>query len=264
MNPQQIQELVLEVAQEKCADKQETEDKFYQLLGELKRDREEQARRWNEQNHRWKEYVVEQNRKWDEYAVEQNDRWNEQNHKWREYHAEQERKWDQYTAEQNRKWDETQKEFKQVHEKFEQVHEEIKDVLQRQHRTFAAMSARWGMESEKSFRNTLIGVLSKNFGVEVINIVDYDEEGIVYGHPEYVELDIIIKNGLLIVCELKSSISKGEVYIFEHKVRFYEKRYQRPATRLIMISPMIDPRVKTVAKKLGVELYTDSTGVKKL
>ena len=46
----QIQELVLELARENFAQRQETEDRFYQLLNELKRDREEQARKWDEQN----------------------------------------------------------------------------------------------------------------------------------------------------------------------------------------------------------------------
>lgn len=46
----QIQELVLELARQNFADRQATEDKFYQLLNELRRDREEQACKWDEQN----------------------------------------------------------------------------------------------------------------------------------------------------------------------------------------------------------------------
>lgn len=38
-----IQELILELARQNFADRQATEDKFYQLLNELRRDREEQA-----------------------------------------------------------------------------------------------------------------------------------------------------------------------------------------------------------------------------
>ncbi|MEE6162375.1 hypothetical protein U9R62_13710 [Cylindrospermopsis raciborskii DSH] len=37
------------------------------------------------------------------------------------------------------------------------------------------------------------------------------------GRPEQVELDIIIKNGLTIVCELKSSIDKAGMYVFGHE-----------------------------------------------
>lgn len=57
-NPQ-LQELVLELARQNFADRKETEDKFYQLLGELRRDREEQTRKWNEQNRKWEDAKLE-------------------------------------------------------------------------------------------------------------------------------------------------------------------------------------------------------------
>jgi len=51
------------------------------------------------------------------------------------------------------------------------------------------------------------------------------------------------------------------MYIFERKVRFYEKRHQRKANRLIVISPMIEPKARKVAEKLGIETYSDSLEV---
>ncbi|WP_430738955.1 hypothetical protein [Thiorhodovibrio winogradskyi] len=69
------------------------------------------------------------------------------------------------------------------------------------------------------------------------------------------ELDVIIRNGLLIMCELKSSIDKAGMYSFERKARFYERRHDRQANRLIVISPMIDSRAMDVAKRLGIETY---------
>ena len=79
-----------------------------------------------------------------------------------------------------------------------------------------------------------------------------------------VELDIIIQNGQLLICELKSSIDKAGLYIFERKARFYEQRPGRQVTRLIVISPMIDHRAKKVAKKLGIDTYGDSLDVETL
>ncbi|MBN2886542.1 MAG: DUF3782 domain-containing protein, partial [Chromatiaceae bacterium] len=114
------------------------------------------------------------------------------------------------------------------------------------------------------FRNALAGILEQSFGVEVLNINEYDDEGTVFGRPEQVELDVIIKNGLLIICELKSSIDKAGMYSFERKARFYEQRHQRQASRLIVISPMIDPRARPVAEKLGIECFSDSLNVETL
>ena len=236
-NPQ-LQELVLELARQNFADRKETEDKFYQLLGELRRDREEQARKWDEQTCKWNE----QNQKWEDFKRElQLDR------------AEQARKWN----EQNRKWEDAKLEFARMHEA-------IMAIAQKQERSIGALGARWGIQAETSFRNALAGILEKSFGVEVLNVNEYDDEGEVFGRPDQIELDVIIKNGMLIICEIKSSIDKAGMYIFERKVRFYEKRHHRQTNRLLVISPMVDSKAQVVADKLGIEIYSDSIDVKSL
>jgi hypothetical protein len=74
-------------------------------------------------------------------------------------------------------------------------------------------------------------------------------------------LDVIIKNGVLILCELKSSMSKGDMYVFKRKADFYQQKHQRQASRLLVISPMIDKRAEKVAKTLGIEIFSDSLDV---
>ena len=90
----------------------------------------------------------------------------------------------------------------------------------------------------------------------VINIVEYDDEGEVFGRPDQVELDLIIKDGELIICEIESSVSKPDMYMFERKARFYEKKHERQAARILVISPMVDDRARAVADELGVEVYS--------
>ena len=182
---------------------------------------------------------------------EQNCKWEEQNRKWDANQAElkalreeQNRKWE----EQNRKWDANQAELKALHE-------ESLALGKRLDRSIGGLGARWGLRSEKAFRDALAGILEKTFGVEVVNISEYDDQGEVFGRPDQIELDIIIRNGLLILCELKSSIDKAGMYIFERKARFYERRHQRQADRLIVISPMVDSRAQEVARRLGIETY---------
>lgn len=100
--------------------------------------------------------------------------------------------------------------------------------------------------------------------MQVVNVNEYDDQGEVFGRPDQIELDVIIKNGLLLICELKPSIDKAGMYSFERKARFYEKRHGRQASRLIVISPMIDARARKVAERLGIETYGDSTDVESL
>lgn len=138
----------------------------------------------------------------------------------------------------------------------------IKAQAEKHESSIGALGARWRLYSEESFRNGLKAILEKSFGVEVLNVNEYDETGEVFGHPDQVELDIIIQNGLLILCEIKSSISKGDMYIFERKTAFYEKRHNQKATRKMVISPMVDDRARQVAQKLGIEIHTHGHEVK--
>jgi len=109
------------------------------------------------------------------------------------------------------------------------------------------------------FRDLLI--LEESFSVQVVNVTDYDDQGEVFDRPDQVELDVIIKDGLLIVCEIKSSMSKSDMYTLERKVRFYEKRHGRQVTRRLVISPMVDPKAQVVAEQLGIAVYTHATDV---
>ena len=166
--------------------------------------------------------------------------------------AEQRRKWD----EQNRKWDEQNLANKKLLE-------EIAVSRSRQEQGIGALGARWGVASEHSFRNALKGILEQSFGVEVLHINEFDDEGLVFGRPDQVEIDLIIRNGEVILCELKSSMSKSDMYTFDRKVQYYERRHQRPVRRKLVISPMVHPTARPVAEQLGIEVFSyveDSTG----
>ncbi len=86
----------------------------------------------------------------------------------------------------------------------------------------------------------------------------------VFGRPDQVELDLIVKNNTLILCEIKSSMSHGDVYLFDRKIAFCEKRHNRKADRKIIISPMVDKRGVQVAGKLNMEVYSHSTDIERI
>ena len=297
-----VRQLILRLAQQHFANRGETENRFDRVLEELRRDREEQRRTWDENqrtlkamqdeaNRRWDE----QNRKWDEnqralktMQDEANRKWEEQNRKWDENQralkaAQDEacRTWDENQRalkaaqdeanrkweEQNRKWDENQRALKamqdEANRKWEEDHREIMAMIRRMEAldrkydsTIGALGARWGLYSEQSFRNALRGILTGFFNLEVINVIEYDDTGAVFGRPDQIELDLIIKNGLLIICEIKSSVSKADVYAFERKARWYEQRHARQADRLMIISPMVDARAREAARRLQIDMYS--------
>ncbi len=92
-------------------------------------------------------------------------------------------------------------------------------------------------------------------------MVEYDDAGEVFGRPDQIELDVIIKDGQLLLCEIKSSMSKADVVIFDRKVKFYEKKHQRQASGALVISPMVDRRAQAVADNLGIQVYSHAQDV---
>ncbi len=152
-------------------------------------------------------------------------------------------------ADNNRKWEEQNRTN-------QKLLEAITESRSRYEQGIGALGARWGVASEQSFRQALKGILEKSFGVEVININEFDDEGLVFGQPDQVEIDIIIKNGELILCELKSSMSKGDMYVFNRKVQYYERRHQRSVQRKLVVSPMVHPSAYPVAERLGIEVFS--------
>ena len=220
----EFRQWILYLARGEFADRRETESRFDRVLDELCRDREAQERKWEEQNRKWEE----QNRKWEE-----------QNRKWEDQSRKSDERWAEQVAENHR------------------LHEEIMAMADKLDRKIGALGARRGLLSETAFRDGLAAILEKSFGVEVVNINDYDDEGVVFGRSDQVELDILIKNGLLIACEIKSSMDKAGLYIFSRKVDFYERKHQRKANRRLIITPFLDPRAAGLPEKLGIEVYAD-------
>jgi hypothetical protein len=158
--------------------------------------------------------------------------------------------------EQARKWEENNRKWDEQNRHNQQILEEIKKLNRKYDSTIGALGSRWGLYSEASFRNGLKGILEDSFGVEVINLNDFDHDGEVFGFADQVEIDVIIKNGLVILCEIKSSIDKAGMYIFDRKVAFYEKHHQRTVNRKLVICPMVDQRALPVAENLGIEIYS--------
>lgn len=222
----EVQRLILQLAQKYFAGRSETDNRFDRILEELRQSREEQTRLWAEQAQRWEE---------------QAQRWAEQAQRW----AEQAQRWE----EQDRRWEENQREIRELMRRHAALDRKFDS-------TIGALGARWGLYSEQSFRDALRGILTGFFNLEVINVNEFDETGEVFGRPEQIELDVIIKNGLLLICEIKSSMSKADMYLFERKARWYERRHERRADQLIVISPMVDVPARKVAERFGIVVYS--------
>lgn len=271
----ELREYVVKELSTYFADREKTEDnieKLYRQLvkigDELVRLREEQEKRWQEQsslwqeqNKRWEEQNKrweEQNRRWEEQErrwEEQNRRWEEQNKRWEE----QNRRWEEQRKlweEQNRRWEEQQKRWEEQQRINRELMEEIKKLHRKYDTGIGALGARWGLRAESSFREAIKGILEEDFPVKVERYLAYDQEGEVFGRPDQVELDLIIRDGKTLIAEIKSSMSKSDVFVLKRKVEFYKKREGKEVDRVLIISPMVDSKAIDLAREYGFEVYS--------
>ena len=225
----EIRAFIMDLTKERYADRVDTKSRFDRIMDELKRDREASEKKWEEQNRRWES----QEKKWDE----------------------QNRRWEEERIARDKRWEENQRVINEMLAAIKRVDHRIDS-------TIGALGARWGLQAEGAFRDGLKAIVEDPFGVKVERYEDYDHEGVVFGRPDQVELDLIIKDGTLIICEIKSSMSRSEMYTFWRKKEFYENRHDIKAVRVMVISPMIDPRAMKVAESLGIETYGYAGDVK--
>ena len=216
---------------------------------ELKTQREAQQRELAAWEARWAEERAEDKKKWE--ALER--KWEAQDRKWEA----QNKNWEA----QNKNWEAQEKKWEENQRVTNDLLASVKAIVKRLDSSIGALGARWGLHSEASFRNGLKAILEESFGVKVIRYEDYDSKGRVFGRPDQIEMDIIIHNHTLILCEIKSSISKSDLYAFWRKKGFYEEKHECKATRSMVISPMIDDKARAAAKELGIEMYSYADSV---
>ena len=119
-----------------------------------------------------------------------------------------------------------------------------------------ALGARWGMMSEEAFREGLRGLLEREFGFKVEKWIRYDKEGVVFGFPSVVDVDVAIHDGKVILIEISSHVRRQDVYYFLKKADFYFRVTGRKPDKLLIVSPYVDEDAFKIALEYGVEVYT--------
>ncbi len=275
-NQPEVRFVIWDMLSEKFASKDKTEDRFEKILERMR----EYDKKFDKQIERMREYdkkfddMMEEikaleeksDRKFEQVfkKLEENDRkFEEHSRKFEEQNRKFEEKFEKIfkkLEENDRKFEEHSKKFEEQNrkfdEKFEKMLDEIRNVDKRIDRTIGALGARWGLSSEHAFREAIKGVLEEFTDTKVERYLGFDNKGEVFGWPDQVEIDVVVKNGKLCLMEIKSSVSKNDVYVFGKKAAFYEKETGRKPDKKIIVSPMFGPGARGFAQKLNIETYT--------
>jgi len=118
-----------------------------------------------------------------------------------------------------------------------------------------ALGARWGIFAEDAFREGIKGLVERYFGGKVRKWVYEDEEGLVFGHPASIEVDVLIRDKEHVLVEVKSSISRGDIATLLRKGMLYERvKGMKPS--LAIVSPFVEVRALEDAEALGIQVFT--------
>ena len=248
------------------------------ILNELKQMREESERQRVEFRQEMQVLREESNRlreeseqRWTEFRQEMQVLRGESNR----LREESEQRWTEFRQEMGvlreeseQRWVEFREEMQVLREESNQLREESRasraytdNELRRFRHTVQGLGARWGLMSEEAFRSGLAAILTDELGFRVERYEGYDDSGSVFGQPEQVEMDVIIRNGLVIAVEIKSSVSRGDLSLFQRKIAFFEQTENVTVNRRFFISPFVDPNALELAEGMGIELYTHSLDI---
>ncbi len=132
------------------------------------------------------------------------------------------------------------------------MEEELKDTR----RIMVVIAYRFGVLSEHAFREAMRYVVEEVLGVaRVESWIYHDSEGIVYGHPAIVEVDVAIRDREHILVEVKSRCSKADVAELYKIGRLYEK-VKGVKPRLVIVAGIVDRNAEELAEEMGVEIKT--------
>jgi hypothetical protein len=122
-------------------------------------------------------------------------------------------------------------------------------------RTLSAVGARWGYLAEEAFRQGLEAIVAERLGLKVEKWRWWDEEGFVFGRPDWIEVDVAIHDDEHILVQISSSATRGEIAAFYRIGQLYE-RLKGVKPHLLFVAVFLDERAKELAQKLGIEVRT--------
>ncbi len=139
-------------------------------------------------------------------------------------------------------------------QRLEERQQRLEEEMQETRRVLAVIAHRFGVLSETEFREAMKYVVEEALGAgRVEKWVYEDKEGIVYGYPSIIEVDVLVRDAKHIIVEVKSRVSKGDVAELYRKGLLYE-RVTKVKPELVIIGGFIDSNAYEAAGRLGVRI----------
>ena len=149
--------------------------------------------------------------------------------------------------------------FERRMDAFERRMTELREDFNRGMKAFdiklSARGARWGIMNESAIRNALKGLLSEKLDLKVSRWEFFDRDGIVYGKPSLIDVDLAITDSEHILIEIKSHVRKSDVAELLRISELYQKS-EGIKPSLMIVTPYIEGKAKEFAEANGIKVYT--------
>jgi hypothetical protein len=120
-----------------------------------------------------------------------------------------------------------------------------------------ALFSRSGSRAEAAFREGIREIV-REAGYTVEAYQGQDPEGYINHDPgRSYELDVLVRNGTVIVVEVKSSVGSTDVVVFARTVSLFEQQTKRQVSKKVLIAASIRDEARRRAPQLGVALGID-------
>jgi len=149
--------------------------------------------------------------------------------------------------------------FERRMDAFERRMTELREDFNRGMKAFdiklSALGARWGIMNESAIRNALKGPLAEKLDLKVSRWELFDRDGVVYGKPSLIDVDLAITDSEHILIEIKSHVRKSDVAELLRISELYQKsKGIKPS--LMIVTPYIEEKAKEFAEANGIKIYT--------
>ncbi|MHA1650204.1 MAG: DUF3782 domain-containing protein [Candidatus Helarchaeota archaeon] len=168
----------------------------------------------------------------------------------------------------DRRFEEADRRFKELittmNDRFEASDQRFKELVEAMNRNFLilkvaidSLGRRSGIQLEK----TILKLLEKSLRHQDIDInkVQWieliDEKGEVFPPNYRTDVDVLIRDGLHFLMEIKYKADNRDVFHFLKVAELYAKKYRHP-NKLILVSLEINPKTQEYAEKQNIEVIT--------
>lgn len=119
-----------------------------------------------------------------------------------------------------------------------------------------------GLMNEEAYRKGVEALL-RDEGFDVERWEYYDEDGYIYGYPSKVNLDVVVRDGKVLVLDITAHFRRSDLQPLRRRVELFERATGRKVDRVIVVSPFVDDEVRRILVEMGYEVASGSPRVMK-